>query len=125
MPMHEHVDHRCRLFVQQERLFEQLLQVISQAAIEKGKQQKASIRQLICKVQEIHTTLLKHLSKEEEQLFPLLLQNFTYAEQVALNLSLSACRDDYRCPAVCTVHFSSAAEETKIDALEINAAIEP
>ena len=41
----------------------------------------AAIRQLVCKVQEIHTTLLKHLAKEEEQLFPLLLKHFTYSEQ--------------------------------------------
>ena len=33
-------------------------------------------------VQEIHTTLHKHLAKEEEQLLPLLLQHFTHAEQV-------------------------------------------
>ena len=34
-------------------------------------------------VQEIHTTLHKHLAKEEEQLLPLLLQHFTHAEQVS------------------------------------------
>ena len=39
-------------------------------------------RQLVFKVEEIHTTLRKHLAKEEEQLFPLLLEHFTYAEQV-------------------------------------------
>ena len=33
-------------------------------------------------MEEIHTTLRKHLAKEEEQLFPLLLEHFTYAEQV-------------------------------------------
>ena len=41
----------------------------------------ASRRQLVCKVEEIHTTLRKHLAKEEEQLFPLLLQHFTHSEQ--------------------------------------------
>ena len=46
-----------------------------------GKQKRMAIRQLVCKVQEIHTTLLKHLAKEEEQLFPLLLKHFTYSEQ--------------------------------------------
>ena len=39
-------------------------------------------RQLDCKVEEIHTTLRKHLAKEEEQLLPLLLEHFTHAEQV-------------------------------------------
>ena len=34
-------------------------------------------------MEEIHTTLRKHLAKEEEQLFPLLLQHFTHAEQVS------------------------------------------
>ena len=34
-------------------------------------------RTLICKVEEIHTTLRKHLAKEEEQLLPLLVQHFT------------------------------------------------
>ena len=38
----------------------------------------------MCKVEEIHTTLRKHLAKEEEQLFPLLLQHFTHAEQVSV-----------------------------------------
>lgn len=41
-------------------------------------------RGLICKVEEIHRTLLKHLAKEEEQLLPLLLQHFTFAEQAQL-----------------------------------------
>jgi zinc finger-like protein len=75
-------------FPNQERLFEQLLQLISSSMAAAGKQKRAAIRQLVCKVQEIHTTLLKHLSKEEEQLFPLLLQHFTYAEQVCFLLIL-------------------------------------
>lgn len=40
------------------------------------------MQQLVCKVEEIHTTLRKHLAKEEEQLFPLLLRHFSHAEQV-------------------------------------------
>lgn len=39
---------------------------------------------LIIKVEEIHTTLRKHLAKEEAQLLPLLLQHFSYAEQAEL-----------------------------------------
>ena len=42
-------------------------------------------RQLDCKVEEIHTTLRKHLAKEEGQLLPLLLEHFTHAEQVWLS----------------------------------------
>lgn len=41
-------------------------------------------RTLICKVEEVHTTLRKHLAKEEEQLLPLLLQHFSYGEQAEL-----------------------------------------
>ena len=41
-------------------------------------------RMLICKVEEIHTTLRKHLAKEEEQLLPLLVANFTHQEQAEL-----------------------------------------
>ena len=65
----------------QERLLEQLSQDISAAMLAEGKQKRAAMRQLMCKVQEIHTTLLKHLAKEEEQLFPLLLKHFSYSEQ--------------------------------------------
>jgi zinc finger-like protein len=41
-------------------------------------------RGLICKVEEIHRTLKKHLAKEEGQLLPLLLQHFTFSEQAKL-----------------------------------------
>jgi len=42
------------------------------------------LRSLTCKVEEVHTTLRKHLSKEEQQLLPLLLQHFSHAEQAEL-----------------------------------------
>ena len=57
-----------------------------------GKQKRAAMRQLMCKVQEIHTTLLKHLAKEEEQLFPLLLKHFSYSEQARPPLCLAMCQ---------------------------------
>ena len=38
----------------------------------------------MCKVEEIHTTLRKHLAKEEEQLLPLLVSHFSYDEQAEL-----------------------------------------
>lgn len=41
-------------------------------------------RSLICKVEEIHLSLRKHLAKEEDQLFPLLLKHFTFPEQASL-----------------------------------------
>lgn len=42
------------------------------------------MRLLGCKVEEIHTTLRKHLRKEEEQLLPLLLAHFSAGEQAEL-----------------------------------------
>jgi zinc finger-like protein len=38
----------------------------------------------VCKVEAIHTTLRKHLAKEEAQLLPLLLHHFSYPEQAEL-----------------------------------------
>lgn len=66
----------------EERLFEQLSALLSIAVRQDGRQRAATLRQLECKIEEVHTTLRKHLAKEEEQLFPLLLKHFTFAEQV-------------------------------------------
>jgi len=66
----------------EERLFEQLSALLSIAVRQDGKQRAATLRQLECKIEEVHITLRKHLAKEEEQLFPLLLKHFTFAEQV-------------------------------------------
>lgn len=41
-------------------------------------------RGLVCKVEEVHRTLKKHLAKEEEQLLPLLLLHFSFSEQAEL-----------------------------------------
>jgi hypothetical protein len=41
-------------------------------------------RALVCKIEEINTTLRKHLAKEEAQLLPLLLHHFSAAEQAEL-----------------------------------------
>ncbi len=51
----------------------------------------AAVRQLSCKAEEIHTTLRKHLAKEEEQLFPLLLAHFSFAEQTELVAQFLCC----------------------------------
>ena len=67
----------------QERLFEELTPLLSAAAEhEAAGGAGEALRTLACKVEQIHTTLRKHLSKEEDQLLPLLLRNFTAAEQV-------------------------------------------
>ncbi|GIL78726.1 hypothetical protein Vretimale_373 [Volvox reticuliferus] len=68
----------------EEVLFEQLSQLLATALEESESKRKGTIRALICKVEEIHTTLRKHLAKEEEQLLPLLLQHFSFAEQAEL-----------------------------------------
>ena len=77
---HPHDCHPCILL--QERLFEQLSQLLNAALGQAGPARSATVQQLVCKVEEIHTTLRKHLAKEEEQLFPLLLCHFSHAEQV-------------------------------------------
>jgi hypothetical protein len=45
---------------------------------------RIACRGLLCKVEEVHRTLRKHLHKEEEQLVPLLLAHFSHGEQAAL-----------------------------------------
>ncbi|MEW5316527.1 MAG: hypothetical protein WDW38_007895 [Sanguina aurantia] len=66
----------------EEILFEQLSQQLAKATGETGPDRQQTIRALTCKVEEIHTTLRKHLAKEEEQLLPLLLAHFDFSEQV-------------------------------------------
>ncbi|KAF8062684.1 zinc finger protein BRUTUS-like [Scenedesmus sp. PABB004] len=68
----------------EEYLFEHLASLLTSALTQEGAERTATIRQLICKVEEIHITLRKHLAKEEAQLLPLLLQHFSHAEQAEL-----------------------------------------
>jgi len=68
----------------QEYLFEQLGQLLSSATSQTGAARASTVRQLVCKVEAIHTTLRKHLAKEEAQLLPLLLRHFSYPEQAEL-----------------------------------------
>ncbi|DBB01633.1 hypothetical protein WJX77_010630 [Trebouxia sp. C0004] len=75
----------------EERLFEQLSALLSIAVRQDGRQRAATLRQLECKIEEVHTTLRKHLAKEEEQLFPLLLKHFTFAEQAELVAQFLCC----------------------------------
>jgi zinc finger-like protein len=71
-------------------LFDQLAQLLTEALAQQGAQQAATVQAFSCKVEEIHTTLRKHLAKEEEQLLPLLLCHFTHAQQVSLLEALFA-----------------------------------
>ncbi len=75
----------------QERLFEELIPLISVAADKQGADAGDALRALECKVEQIHTTLRKHLSKEEDQLLPLLLANFNTAEQVCPSPQMFSC----------------------------------
>lgn len=68
----------------EERLFEQLVTLIATALAATGAPRGEAVRELVCKVEEVHTTLRKHLRKEEEQLLPLLLHHFTVDEQAQL-----------------------------------------
>lgn len=75
----------------EERLFEQLSGLMATALNQDGKKRAATLRQLECKIEEVHTTLKKHLAKEEEQLFPLLLKHFSFAEQAELVAQFLCC----------------------------------
>ncbi len=68
----------------EERLFEELVTLITNALVATGESRTAGVREFVCKVEEVHTTLRKHLLKEEEQLLPLLLHHFTVDEQAQL-----------------------------------------
>ena len=68
----------------QEALFDQLTELLAAALSQSSADRGQSVRLLLEKVSEIHSTVLHHLAKEEEQLFPLLLANFSHAEQAQL-----------------------------------------
>lgn len=65
-------------------LFDQIASLLSAALAEKGKVASTLHSDLVCCTQALHTTLCQHLAKEEEQVFPLLMQHFTYKEQTGL-----------------------------------------
>lgn len=62
-----------------------------QGAPQSGSTRDATLRQLARKVEEVHTTLRKHLAKEDEQLLPLLLHHFSYLEQAELVAQFLCC----------------------------------
>jgi iron-sulfur cluster repair protein YtfE (RIC family) len=88
VPQHAHPNnafhHAQTPTERQEYLFEQLGQLLSSAVAQSAAARAATVRQLVCKVEAIHTTLRKHLAKEEAQLLPLLLHHFTFPEQAEL-----------------------------------------
>eukprot|EP00803_Ostreobium_quekettii_P008044 evm.model.scf_323EXC.4 EVM.evm.TU.scf_323EXC.4 scf_323EXC:18158-30601(+) len=72
-------------------LLEQLKQLLSGLAAQEGAEVVAAVREVICKLEEVTITLRKHLAKEEQQLYPLLLQHFSYVEQADLVAQFLCC----------------------------------
>jgi iron-sulfur cluster repair protein YtfE (RIC family) len=68
----------------QDFLFDSLQNMLAAAIAAGGAERGPLVHELVCKVDEVHVTLQKHLRKEEEQLFPLLLSNFSFREQAEL-----------------------------------------
>lgn len=68
----------------QDLLLDNLQHLLDTAISAEAAEKEAVVRELVCKVEEVHVTLQKHLRKEEEQLFPLVLQHFTFEEQADL-----------------------------------------
>ncbi|GMH35139.1 hypothetical protein BSKO_03007 [Bryopsis sp. KO-2023] len=75
----------------EEHLFVQLLQMLRETMSARGAAVTAAIREFVCKMGEVRITLMKHLAKEEEQLFPLLLEHFSYTEQAELIAQFLCC----------------------------------
>lgn len=65
-------------------LFDQMLVLLNSALKEEGNASTKLRRELICCTEAIQTTLCKHMWKEEEQVFPLLMELLSYEEQSAL-----------------------------------------
>lgn len=68
----------------QDFLFDSLQSVLAAAIDADTSSRAACVHELVCKVDEVHVTLQKHLRKEEEQLFPLVLSHFSFKEQAEL-----------------------------------------
>ncbi|KAH6558906.1 hypothetical protein KP509_1Z038300 [Ceratopteris richardii] len=64
-------------------LFDQMLALLN-SALEEGSASMKLRRDLICVTEAIQTTLCKHMCKEEEQVFPLLIERLSYEEQAGL-----------------------------------------
>ena len=69
----------------QDHLFDSLQSLLAAAISAASPAKEAEcVHELACKVDEVHVTLQKHLRKEEEQLFPLVLAHFSLREQAEL-----------------------------------------
>lgn len=75
----------------QELLFDHLQTLIARAIAAPQQERASTIHEFVCKVEEVHVSLHKHLRKEEEQLFPLLLQHFAFEEQAELVVQFVCC----------------------------------
>nr|PNR27802.1 hypothetical protein PHYPA_029954 [Physcomitrium patens] len=71
--------------------FDQIAQLLSNPLAEDGRVASSLHSQLGSCTEALHTTLCQHLSKEEEQVFPLLMQHFTYKEQAGLVWQFICC----------------------------------
>lgn len=65
-------------------LFDQMLELLNSALKDKSNASIKLRRELICRTEAIQTTLCQHMSKEEQQVLPLLVQHFSFEEQAAL-----------------------------------------
>lgn len=75
----------------EERLFEELAIQLTKALSKHGSAREEAVQAFVCKAEQIHTTVGKHLAKEEEQLLPLLLENFRLCDQARLVAHFLAC----------------------------------
>ncbi|MCO5596270.1 hypothetical protein L7F22_050330 [Adiantum nelumboides] len=69
---------------EESNLFDQMLVLLNSAIKEELNPSQKLRRDLICCTEAIQTTLCKHMSKEEEQVFPLLMELLSCEEQSAL-----------------------------------------
>lgn len=65
-------------------LFDQVFELLNSALKDSDHGSVKLRRELVCCTEAIQTSLCQHMSKEEEQVFPLLIQQFSFEEQAAL-----------------------------------------
>eukprot|EP00249_Psilotum_nudum_P024396 c29174_g1_i3 orf=1038-5078(-) len=65
-------------------LFDKMSELLNRALKDKENTSIELRRELICCVEAIQTTLCQHMSKEEEQIFPLLMEHFSIEDQATI-----------------------------------------
>lgn len=75
----------------EEYLLEELSLILSKEDLTKDTLDGELVHKVARKVEEVHTTLKKHLEKEEEQLLPLLQKHFSMEEQAGLVVQFFCC----------------------------------